>query len=63
MYMCVCMYVCVYVCVSMSDHSTGRNFYLIIATKFGTQVGLVKRHVKFKKMGYVGPIGTTRGHH
>ena len=48
-------FLCVLVCVC--DHSTGRNFYLI-AIKFGTQIGLVKRQIK---MGYVGPIGTPRG--
>ena len=46
---------CMYVCML---RSRGRNFYPI-ATKFGTQVGLLKSKVS-TKMGYVGPIETPR---
>ena len=42
------VYVCMHVCVC----SRGRNFYSI-ATKFGTQVGLVKIYRSSSKMGYV----------
>ena len=37
-----------YVCVRVCNHRIGRNFYPIIATKFGSQVGLLKIQVKFK---------------
>ena len=39
----VCMSVCMYMC----DDSTGHNFYPT-ATKFGTEVGLIKRQVTFE---------------
>ena len=44
-YVCMCVRVCV--CIYMCDHTTGRNIYPI-ATKVGTQVGLVKNKVKFE---------------
>ena len=40
-----CMYVCVCVCVCL--RARGRNFYPI-ATKFDTQVGLVKSEAEFE---------------
>ena len=39
---CVFVYVCVCACVCVCNHSTGRIYYQI-ATKFGTQVGLVNK--------------------
>ena len=60
---CVCVYVCEYVCVCVCVclRSRDSNFYPI-ATKFGTLVGLVKIYRPSSKMGYVGLIGTLRGH-
>ena len=46
LYVCLCVCLCLCVCM-FALRSRGRNFYRI-ATKFGTQVGLVKIQVKFE---------------